>query len=96
MEKAEPEWFTPMLGRLEEACAEVGRDPATLERSVGMTIEATDEPTTDDWKITGPASKIAESLAGFEEIGMTRVELNPEPPTEEGLDTAEAVLNLLR
>ena len=65
IESARPEWFKPMLDRLEEACAEVGRDPATLERSVGVTIEATDEPTSDEWKITGPVSTIAETLAEF-------------------------------
>lgn len=96
VESAQPESFEPMLDRLEEACADVGRDPATLERSVGVTIETTDEPTADAWKITGPVSEIAETLARFEGIGMTRVDLMVEPATEGGLDSAEAVLNLLR
>lgn len=96
MDDSRPEWFAPMFDRVEKACAEVGRDPATLERSIGVTIEATGEPTAEGWKITGPVPKIAESLAEFEEIGATRVELMVEPNNEDGVDTAEAVLNLLR
>ena len=38
-ESSLPEWFEPMIGRLEEVCAGAGRDPDTIGRSIGVFVE---------------------------------------------------------
>ena len=48
---AEPNGVPPLRERVDEACAEVGRDPATLERTVSV---LTAEPDADPWWNTLP------------------------------------------
>ena len=95
-----PEWFEPMLGRLEEACADVGRDPRTLERSIGVFVEATDERSAEETglgvPIYGPPAEIAETITRFEEIGATRIEVVLWPGTEDSLNAIEPAVELLK
>jgi alkanesulfonate monooxygenase SsuD/methylene tetrahydromethanopterin reductase-like flavin-dependent oxidoreductase (luciferase family) len=95
-ESAQPEWFEPMLAQLEKACADVGRDPGTLGRSVGVPVEPTGEPSAEAWKITGSVTEIAETIARFKDIGVTRVEMMVSPGTQEGLEAIEPAIGLLR
>ena len=37
---AQPEEADPLLERIDAACADVGRDPATLERTFGLLVDA--------------------------------------------------------
>jgi alkanesulfonate monooxygenase SsuD/methylene tetrahydromethanopterin reductase-like flavin-dependent oxidoreductase (luciferase family) len=98
-ESSLPEWFAPMLDRLEEACVDADRDPATLGRSIGVFVEPTDDHSAEATglgvPITGSAAEIAETLARFGEIGVTRVELVPWPGTEESLEAIGPVIELL-
>lgn len=98
-ESSLPEWFAPMLDRLEEACVSVDRDPATLGRSIGVFVEPTDDHSAEATglgvPISGSPAEIAETIARFGEIGVTRVELVPWPGTEESLDAIGPVIELL-
>jgi alkanesulfonate monooxygenase SsuD/methylene tetrahydromethanopterin reductase-like flavin-dependent oxidoreductase (luciferase family) len=99
-ESSLPDQFVPMLEQLEEACADVGRDPSTLERSIGVFVEPGDEHTVEATgfgvPITGSSAEIAETIARFEEIGATRVELILWPGTEESLTALEPAIELLK
>jgi alkanesulfonate monooxygenase SsuD/methylene tetrahydromethanopterin reductase-like flavin-dependent oxidoreductase (luciferase family) len=98
-ESSLPDWFVPMLDRLEESCADVGRDPRTLGRSIGVFVEPTDDHSAETTglgiPITGSPADIAETITRFAEIGATRVELVLWPGTEESLDAVESVMDLL-
>jgi alkanesulfonate monooxygenase SsuD/methylene tetrahydromethanopterin reductase-like flavin-dependent oxidoreductase (luciferase family) len=98
-ESSLPDWFEPMVGRLEEACLEVGRDPRTLERSVGVFVEPTDKREAEasglGVPITGSPTEIAGTIARFEQIGVTRVEVMLWPGTEDSLDAVEPAIALL-
>lgn len=98
-ESSLPEWFEPMLGRLDEACAEVGRDPGTLGRSVGVFVEPTDQPTAEaaglGIPITGSPTEIADTIARFQAIGITRVELMLWPGTPDSLDAVRPAIEIL-
>jgi len=95
-----PEAFIPLLSRLDEACADVGRDPDTLGRSIAVNIEPTElglcegggfgEP------IAGSPEEIADTLARIRELGITRAEVTLWPNTEAALDTLEPAIHLLR
>jgi alkanesulfonate monooxygenase SsuD/methylene tetrahydromethanopterin reductase-like flavin-dependent oxidoreductase (luciferase family) len=66
-----------LVQELEDACAEVGRDPATLRRSldlfgvVGPGAEATERVLA-----SGDASEIATSLLGYGELGFDEVRVD--------------------
>lgn len=88
-----------MLRQVEEACDDVGRDPATLGRSMGVWVEPTAEHSVEangfGVPITGSPAEIAETVAQFAEIGATRVELMLWPNTQESLDAVEKAIGLL-
>jgi len=74
----EPDAFVPMLNLLEEICESEGRDPETIERSIGLFMQAPGtaidisggiEP------VKGVADDIVRTIEGFAEIGCTRLEL---------------------
>jgi alkanesulfonate monooxygenase SsuD/methylene tetrahydromethanopterin reductase-like flavin-dependent oxidoreductase (luciferase family) len=99
-ESSLPEWFEPMIGRLEEACTDVGRDPATLGRSIGVFVEPTDDHSAEETglgvPISGSPSEIAETIRKFEEVGATRVEIVLWPNTEESLDAVGPAIDRLK
>ncbi len=92
-ESSQPEWFKPMLEQLDEACARVGRDTATLERSLGVAVANSDEARPGT--ITGSPAEIAQTIARFADVGATSVELMLEPETEASFDSIERVLDQL-
>jgi probable F420-dependent oxidoreductase len=74
------------LADLHAACAEVGRDPATLEITVGVTVKAEAD---DEWGRPGaPAALIAEpdviadGLRAYAALGVGHVQLDVQPATE--------------
>ena len=77
----------------------MGRDPATLGRSIGVFVEPTDEHGAEETgfgvPITGSAAEIAETVARFGEMGVTRVELILWPGTEASLEAVEPAIRLL-
>jgi len=99
-ETSQPEWFAPMIERLNQACTDVGRDPATLGRSIGVFVELGDEPQAEaiglGVPISGSPQQIAETLARFAEIGATRIELVLWPNTPASLEAFAPVAELLQ
>jgi alkanesulfonate monooxygenase SsuD/methylene tetrahydromethanopterin reductase-like flavin-dependent oxidoreductase (luciferase family) len=98
-ESSLPAWFEPMVKRLEEACEDVGRDPATLGRSIGVFVEPTDdgsaEATGFGVPLSGSSVEIAEAINRFGELGLNRVELMLWPGNQQSLAAVEPVLRLL-
>lgn len=98
-ESSLPEWFAPMVERFEEACTEVGRDPASVGRSIGVFVVPTElhdsVETGFGVPITGSPAEIAETIARFGDIGVTRVEFMLNPNTEDTLGAIEQVIGLL-
>jgi hypothetical protein len=62
----------------------VGRDPASIGRSVGVFVDPDDkragEETPFGPPISGSIAQIIETIAGFADVGMTRVEVVAWPP----------------
>ncbi len=85
-----PEAFRDMTFKLDQICDEVGRDPSSIQRSVGVIVDAGDESTAEQLgfgiPITGSPSEISQTVADFADIGVTRVEIMPWPPTLESVD----------
>ena len=79
-----PEAFVELTSQLERICEDVGRDPASIGRSVGVFVRPGDEHTAEETgfgpPISGSIAQITETIAGFADIGMTRVEVVAWPP----------------
>jgi alkanesulfonate monooxygenase SsuD/methylene tetrahydromethanopterin reductase-like flavin-dependent oxidoreductase (luciferase family) len=98
-----PEEFIPLRTSGDAACAEVGRDPATLGRSASVVInlpiaqeQGRQRPPTRG-KQPEPTSpeEIAEILRGYAREGLSHVQLWLSPSTIAGLEWFTAVLDLL-
>jgi alkanesulfonate monooxygenase SsuD/methylene tetrahydromethanopterin reductase-like flavin-dependent oxidoreductase (luciferase family) len=98
-ESSLPEAFAPGLAQLDTECAEQGRDPASIGRSVGVIVEALDWHDAEEVglgvPITGSAEEIAAKLRTLAEMGVTRVELMLWPATPAALEAVAPVLQLL-
>jgi alkanesulfonate monooxygenase SsuD/methylene tetrahydromethanopterin reductase-like flavin-dependent oxidoreductase (luciferase family) len=85
-----PEAFAEMTSQLDRVCEAIGRDPATIGRSVGVFVEPGNAKLTEATgfgvAISGSVDQIIETIAGFSGVGVTRVEVIPWPTT---LDVVE-------
>ena len=81
--------------QLDAACADAGRDPATLGRMAEAVVRSPGGPESSWWDgyvIEGTLVEIAEELAEYAEAGAGRIMLWIEPNSVSGIEaTAEAV-----
>lgn len=94
------ESFRPMIDKLEQACAEVGRDPATLTRTLDLTVHAAAatsvgaESELAPYLIDGSgAEELAERLLAFEALGVEEVRCYLNPRVDLGV-RAQAIADM--
>jgi alkanesulfonate monooxygenase SsuD/methylene tetrahydromethanopterin reductase-like flavin-dependent oxidoreductase (luciferase family) len=91
-----PEDLAAWRPRVDKACTEVGRDPATLERSAAVLVDLPIAPRREGWDaLTGSPEALAEGLRGYARAGFTHVQLWLEPATIAGIEAFAPVLELL-
>ena len=82
--------------RTEAACAAVGRDPATLERTAAVAIDLPNaQSQMSRPAITGTPGELAESLRGIAAQGISHVQIWLEPATMAGIEEFAATLEIL-
>lgn len=87
----------PRLATLEAACAEVGRDPATIGRSAGVWVKPLEpQPDPTGEQVSGSSEQIADAIRSIRDGGFTQIELAPTPATVAGVEALAPVLELLR
>jgi hypothetical protein len=86
----------PRLASLEAICAEIGRDPATLGRSVGVVVLPLEPPGARASAISGSAEEIADAFRSFREAGFTQLEMMVYPGTVAAVEALAPVLELVR
>ncbi len=92
----------PHVAALDAACAEVGRDPATLARSAGIIVALGDDPIfigSSDWArggVRGTPELIADRLLAFRDAGFEQLQIAISPVTVGGVEDFGRVLELLR
>jgi alkanesulfonate monooxygenase SsuD/methylene tetrahydromethanopterin reductase-like flavin-dependent oxidoreductase (luciferase family) len=94
-ERAHADEVAPRLASLDAICAEIGRDPSTLGRSVGVVVLPLEPAGMRADAISGSAEEIAESFRSFRDAGFTRLEMMFHPGTVAALDALAPVLELL-
>ncbi|MET0565051.1 MAG: LLM class flavin-dependent oxidoreductase [Acidimicrobiia bacterium] len=83
----DPDGLHPLLETLDAACRQIGRDPAEIERTAAVLVQlergsgriAGSSERPEVTPITGSISDIAESLARFEDAGITHIQLVLDP-----------------
>lgn len=83
--------FTEQRERMNEACAAAGRDPESLEVSVGVYIKTADAPA-DEPGVPAIADALADAFAAWRAEGVAEILCWMDPPTHEGLDLLASVL----
>lgn len=94
-----PAAFEDLTDRLDRICEEIGRDPGSIGRSVGVFVEPGDAEEAESLglgeAITGSTDQIVETLAEFATVGVTRVEIVPYPNTMATLERLAPVMAVL-
>ncbi len=85
----------PHLVALEAICAEQGRDPRSIGRSVGAWARPLDPVGTRADTLSGNAEQIADTIRQFREAGFTHVELMYLPGTMEALEALAPVVEAI-
>lgn len=100
-----------LLDAVDSACANVGRDPLTLERTVGILIDQrpdADRPVmhyvnlstrsldSAQQPLGGDAAEIADELRKFGSLGFSQVQVSPAIDGMAGIEAMAPVLELLR
>ncbi len=101
-----PQGVARLRTMVDEACADVGRDPATLERSV--TVLTADPDARPWWKdmptsydglslepLSGDTGEIAEELLAYRREGISHVQINMDHLTTDAVEQFAPVLELL-
>jgi FMNH2-dependent dimethyl sulfone monooxygenase len=78
---------------LVEACAAEGRDPATLQVTVGVSVEEAADGTA---ALPHDANAIADALGAWRDAGVDHVQLGVWPLTPESLDVALEAIRVAR
>lgn len=82
--------------RVDAACREVGREPATLERTAAVGVDLPSGTPREGWNgLSGSPEEMAESLRAYARAGITHVQLWIEPSTLAGIEALAPVLELL-
>jgi probable F420-dependent oxidoreductase len=93
----------PRLVGLRAALEAAGRDPASLEITVGLNVVLPDFADADhpplpitDSTLTGSSAELAEALHGYAELGVGHVQVALEPTTPPAIHHLGEALSLLR
>jgi probable F420-dependent oxidoreductase len=88
----------PLLEAVEAACADVGRDQATLTKSVEVlvrTLPPADPARTDDREIGGGPEAIVAELRKYADLGIDHLQVQLRPNNVEGVEAFAPVLEAL-
>ena len=90
------ETLRPIIEELERACGEVGRDPATLQRSLDLGIvDPLHRIDGQSSVLTGTAEEIGGTLLGFAALGFGEIRCDVYPWTVEGIEAMKEVVDLV-
>ena len=84
--------------RLEAACRDAGRDPASVAVTVGVSVACPgyNKPIDPALMLSGTAEEIAAGLREYAALGVAHVMLWPQPHTREGLAHLAEALRVYR
>lgn len=101
------EELAPRITAIDAACEEVGRDPASLQRSAGVMVDIPGLGPPPDWlwaklvreprhPLTGSVEEMATELQAYAALGITHIQIWLDPPGLDGVEAFAPVLERLR
>jgi len=93
-ERSHVDEFAPRIASVDAICAEIGRDPATLGRSAGVTVKPL-ETGDAGGAIAGGAEEIADAIRTFRAAGFTQLEIMLSPVTLAAVEGLAPAIELL-
>ncbi|MEZ4561843.1 MAG: LLM class flavin-dependent oxidoreductase [Thermomicrobiales bacterium] len=90
---AKPEDIQPMMAELDKACAEVGRDPASLIRT-SSTRFSFDADAGDPILVRGTPAEMAATLHAYARLGMRQHLVSVDPRTMENFERFAKVIEI--
>ena len=95
-----PDTMAGPMAKIEAACREVGRDPATIDviPLIGLWFPElrAEKPTIFDAPLTGSASELAAAMRGYEELAVPHIIFQYYPYTAEALQRLTEAVRLYR
>jgi alkanesulfonate monooxygenase SsuD/methylene tetrahydromethanopterin reductase-like flavin-dependent oxidoreductase (luciferase family) len=85
----------PMLDRLDAACREVGRDPATLVKTASSNIALTGVQGRRANPMTGTIEEIAAQIRPFRDLGLRHWVAGLDPTTPASIEEFGRVMELV-
>jgi len=82
---AKPEDIQPMMAELDTACAEIGRDPATLVRT-SSTRFSFEDAADDPMLVHGTPEEMAATMHAYADLGMRQHLVSIDPRTTENFE----------
>ncbi|MEW5990256.1 MAG: LLM class flavin-dependent oxidoreductase [Chloroflexota bacterium] len=95
-ERAHVDEVAPRLISLDAICAEVGRDPASIGRSVGVSVRPLEPAGASPDVLSGSADEIADAIRTFRAAGFSQLEIMVGPGTMAALEALNPVVERLR
>jgi alkanesulfonate monooxygenase SsuD/methylene tetrahydromethanopterin reductase-like flavin-dependent oxidoreductase (luciferase family) len=94
-----PSAVPPLRAKVDAACAEVGRDPASLGRTinplVALSLPGASPISPDDEPLSGNPDELAEAFRGFAREGICHLQLLLNPCSLAGLEVVAGALERL-
>lgn len=87
-----------LKAKMDAICEEIGRDPATLERSCAVMVDfegAYGRPGQGDPSLTGSPEAMAEEFRAYARAGISHLQVYPDPCTIEGFEKVARVMEIL-
>jgi len=95
-DRSRVEEVAPLRSLVDAACAEVGRDPATLERTVTISVDPIARAgDSDSGTLTGSPEILAERLRAFAREGISHIQIAFQPMTLASIEAFAPTLELL-
>jgi alkanesulfonate monooxygenase SsuD/methylene tetrahydromethanopterin reductase-like flavin-dependent oxidoreductase (luciferase family) len=95
-ERAAVDEVAPRLASLETICAELGRDPASIGRSVGVLVRPLEATGFSPSMLSGSAAEITDAVRTFRDAGFTQLEFMLGPGSLEALEALAPVVEAIR
>ena len=101
-----PEELRPLVAAVDEACAAVGREPATLTRSAEVLVRTVADEAADpaagagarrpeERELRGTPQAIAGSLCRYADLGMSHLQVQLRPNTPAAVEALAPVVELM-
>jgi probable F420-dependent oxidoreductase len=84
------------IGRLRDAMARAGRDPATLELTAGIFVAVADDPDAPDEAIRGTTDEIGAAMAGYAALGVSHLVVHLWPRSAAAVEQLAAAAAVAR